>query len=61
LIFETSSKACDEMPGIKLPRMASRIDDSNAITIMPIVGGHFIRRSFTYAKTAVKNIRIDII
>ena len=60
-MFETSNNTLDENPGIKLPKMAIRIDDSSAITIIPIVGGHFIHLSFTYAKIAVNRIRTDMI
>jgi hypothetical protein len=36
-----------EKAGTRLPNITIKIEENNASTMMPMVGGHFIQRSFT--------------
>jgi len=47
LMCDTRVNAAAEIPGIKLPSMAMNIDESSAIAMMPMVGGHLIHLSLT--------------
>jgi hypothetical protein len=45
LIFDTNTEASDEIEGTKYPEIAINTEQSSAITITPMVGGHLIQRS----------------